>query len=361
MKRGYLALIIVIIVIVAAVSGALYYHMQQSSQSATKPITLTVYAAGSLAVPFTQLQNQFQSAYPNITVQIKFAGSVGLMKEIMANASVDVFASADWSIIPQMYPNYASFDIGFALNQMALVYNNQTLSYLHISQINDTNWYKILAMPNVKFGFSDGNLDPAGYSALMVMALSNIYYHQNVFQNLVENYTNIKLVQKNSSSYVELPTTTQLQFNTSKIMIEPKETDLLPALESNEIQFLWIYKSDAVQKKLPYLQLPDALNMGSTNASIIQNYYSKVSVYVGYNSSSQKLIKCRPIIYGITIPSKAQHLWAAEMFIKYLLESNGQKIMANAGQTPIFPAYANNISNIPAVLKNDVSSTEITP
>jgi molybdate/tungstate transport system substrate-binding protein len=260
-----------------------------------------------------------------------------------------------------MYPKYASFDIGFALNQMALVYNNQTLSYLHISQVNQSNWYKILAMPNVKFGFSDGNLDPAGYSALMVMALSNLYYHQNVFQNLVSNYTNIKIVQKNSTYYVELPTTSQLVFNTSKIMIEPKETDLLPALENNQIQFLWIYKSDAVQKKLPYVQLPDEINMGSTNISVIQNYYSKVSVYIGYNSTSQKLIKCKPIIYGITIPSTAQHVWAAEMFIKYLLESNGQKIMSDAGQTPIYPAYANNISNIPQILRNDVSSTEISP
>jgi molybdate/tungstate transport system substrate-binding protein len=357
MKKTYIALTVILILIVAVISGAVYYEMQKPQQK----VTLTVYAAGSLAVPFTNLQNEFQSAYPNITVEIKFAGSVGLMKEIMANASADVFASADWSIIPQMYPKYASFDIGFALNQMALVYNNQTLSYLHIGQVNQSNCYKILAMPNVKFGFSDGNLDPAGYSALMVMALSNLYYHQNVFQNLVSNYTNIKIVQKNSTYYVELPTTSQLVFNTSKIMIEPKETDLLPALENNQIQFLWIYKSDAVQKKLPYVQLPDEINMGSTNISVIQNYYSKVSVYIGYNSTSQKLIKCKPIIYGITIPSTAQHVWAAEMFIKYLLESNGQKIMSDAGQTPIYPAYANNISNIPQILRNDVSSTEVSP
>jgi molybdate/tungstate transport system substrate-binding protein len=356
MEGKYIAIIVVLVLIIASVGWVIYYQAQNENK-----ITLNVYAAGSLAVPFTELKDQFESLYPNITVQIKFSGSVGLMREIMTNESVDVYASADWTIIPQMYPKYASFDIGFSFNQLALVYNNQTLSYLHISQINDSNWYKILAMPNVKFGFSDGNLDPAGYSALMVMALANIYYQKNVFQNLVENYTNIKLVENNSSYYIELPPTNFLKFNTSKIMIEPKETDLLPALENNQIQFLWIYKSDAVQKKLPYLQLPDELNMGSANPSIINNYYSKIFVYIGYNSTSQKLIECKPIIYGITIPSNALHIWAAEMFIKYLLEVNGQRIMSNAGQTPIYPAYVDNIANVPEVLRGDVSSTGTMP
>ncbi|MEM3219355.1 MAG: tungstate ABC transporter substrate-binding protein WtpA [Thermoplasmata archaeon] len=354
MKKIF-TIILAIIIIIIAISAWIYYNEQNVNT------TLTVYAAGSLAVPFTQLQSELESLYPNITINIKFGGSVGLMREIMNNASVDVFASADWSIIPEMYPNYANFDIGFALNQMALVYNNYTLKYLNVSQINDSNWFKILSMPNVKFGFSDGNVDPAGYSALMVLALSNLYYHENIFQNIVGKYTNIKIVQRNSSYYILLPPTDELSFNTSKIMIEPKETDLLPALESNQIQFLWIYKSDAIQKKLPYLSLPDEINMGSTNISIINNYYNKIYVYVGYNSTSQKLIECRPIIYGITIPTHAKNIWAAEIFIKFLLERNGQEIMDNAGQTPIYPAYANNISNVPSMLREDVTLSGITP
>ncbi|MEM4170464.1 MAG: hypothetical protein QW037_02090, partial [Thermoplasmata archaeon] len=90
------------------------------------------------------------------------------------------------------------------------------------------------------------------------------------------------------------------------------------------------------------------------------NYYNKIYVYVGYNSTSQKLIECRPIIYGITIPTHAKNIWAAEIFIKFLLERNGQEIMNNAGQTPIYPAYANNISNVPSMLREDVTLSGIT-
>ena len=35
--------------------------------------------------------------------------------------------------------------------------------------------------------------------------------------------------------------------------------------------------------------------------------------------------------------------------------------MNNAGQTPIYPAYANNISNVPSMLREDVTLSGITP
>lgn len=353
MRKSIIALIAIIAVVVIIVAAVVTYQYYNPSTKTN----LSVFAAGSLSVPFTQLAQNFEKANPNINVQLKFAGSVSLMREIMTNGSADVYASADWTIIPQMYPNYAKYDIGFASNQMALVYNNQTLNYLHISSVNETNWYQILANPNCKFGFSDGNQDPAGYSALMVMALANIYYGQNVFQKLVQSNSNINLVQNGTQYYIQLPATTALQPNTNKIMIAAKETDLLPYLESNQIQFLWIYRSDAIQKGLPYIQLPDEINMGSGNNTIINNYYNKVHVYTGYGSSSQQLLNCHTIVYGVTIPTSEQHSQAAAQFIKYLLETNGQNIMNNAGQTPIHPAYVDNATNIPQSLSADVTSS----
>lgn len=357
MRKSIMAVISIITVIVVLVTAVFVYQYYNPPPKTN----LSVFAAGSLSVPFTQLAQNFEKANPNIAVQLKFAGSVSLMREIMTNGSADVFASADWTIIPQMYPNYAKYDIGFALNQMALVYNNQTLSYLHVSSVNQSNWYQILANPNVKFGFSDGNQDPAGYSALMVMALANMYYGENVFQNLVANYTNIKLVQNGTQYYVQLPPTTALQVNSNKIIIEPKETDLLPYLQSNEIQFLWIYKSDAIQKGLPYIQLPDELNMGSVNNTIVDNYYHDVHVYTGYGSSSKKLINCNTIVYGVTIPNSAQNSQAAAQFIKYLLETNGQNIMHSAGQTPIYRAYVDNATSVPQTLSGDITSSGSQP
>jgi len=353
MKRVTMAILVIVLVVIVAAIGVYAYQ----SYNAPKKTTLSVYAAGSLEAPFTQLAKSFESAYPNITVQLNFAGSVDLMREIQANGSADVFASADWTIIPQMYPTSASYDIGFATNQIALVYNNQTLSDLGITSINQSNWYQILQNPNVKFGFSDGNQDPSGYDALMVMVLSNMYYGQDIFQSLVGNNSNIQLVQNGTQYYVQLPSTTALQINTNKILMEPNEDDLLPYLESNTVQFIFTYKSAAIQNGLPYVQLPPQINLASTNSTIIANYYDNVSVYLGYGSSSQTLQPCRTIVYGVTIPTTGHNSQAAALFIKYLLETNGQNIMTSNGQAPIYPGYVDNLSNVPSSLLGDVTTT----
>lgn len=362
--------ICVAVIAVASIASVSYMYYTNGGKQ-----TIEIYAAGSLAVPFTKIIANFEKEYPNINVEPKFAGSVSLMRDIQSNSNCDVYASADWSTIPNLYNynnvSYAKFDIGFALNQMALVFSNQTASQLGISSItNQSNWVQLLENPNAKVGFSDGNSDPCGYSALMVMALADQYYNlnesQSLFNNVVEDYSNITLVQNGTQSYVHLPTTAYLNPDSAKIMIAPKETDLLPKLESGAIQFLWIYKSNAIQdipQGLSYITLPDQINMGSLNTSIIDNYYDNVHVYQGYGSSSQKLLDCSTMIYGVTIPTTSTHQKDAALFVKYLLESTGQKIMEEAGQTAIYPGIFDNstLPYIPSTLSNDITASSITP
>ncbi|EMY35166.1 molybdate ABC transporter [Arthrobacter crystallopoietes BAB-32] len=56
---------------------------------------LTVYAAASLAGPFTELARSYEFAVPGTTVRLNFAGSAELATQILAGAPADVFASAD--------------------------------------------------------------------------------------------------------------------------------------------------------------------------------------------------------------------------------------------------------------------------
>lgn len=56
---------------------------------------LTVFAAASLKVPFTQLAGQFEAAHPGTDVVFTFAGSSDLVTQISEGAPADVFASAD--------------------------------------------------------------------------------------------------------------------------------------------------------------------------------------------------------------------------------------------------------------------------
>ena len=62
--------------------------------------TLTVFHAGSLAVPFNQTAIAFQNQYPNVTVQLEAAGSVETVKKISElNRTADVVATSDWEPI----------------------------------------------------------------------------------------------------------------------------------------------------------------------------------------------------------------------------------------------------------------------
>ncbi len=68
-----------------------------AAQGATSaaPRTLTVFAAASLRGTFTEIGEQFEAAYPGVTVTLSFAGSSDLVTQITAGAPADVFASAD--------------------------------------------------------------------------------------------------------------------------------------------------------------------------------------------------------------------------------------------------------------------------
>lgn len=84
---------------------------------------LTVYAAGTLAPPFRQLDKVFEKQHPGVVVQPEFGGSVMLAKRITElHHRADVFASADYHVISDyLFPKsglkgFASWYIGFVGN-----------------------------------------------------------------------------------------------------------------------------------------------------------------------------------------------------------------------------------------------------
>lgn len=67
----------------------------QSARPQADGAELTVFAAASLAAPFTELADDFEAANPGTSVRLNVAGSADLAAQILAGAPADVFASAD--------------------------------------------------------------------------------------------------------------------------------------------------------------------------------------------------------------------------------------------------------------------------
>lgn len=302
----------------------IFMGCRQSATNKTNDIAgdLVIFHAGSLSVPFKIMADSFELLHPNIKIKAESAGSLACIRKITdLNSPCDILASADYSLIDKlMIPNYALWNLHFAGNEMALVFRPESAK---ANEINADNWYEILLLPEIRFGRSDPNSDPCGYRTLLSLKLAEGFYNK--------------------------PGLTGQFIRKDEIYIRPKEVDLLALLESGTIDYIFIYKSVAIQHKLAYLELPDSINLGNPD---LGKLYSDVSVEIAGNKPGETITqKGEPMVYGITIPKTCQNQPAAEEFIRYLL-SDGLKTMKKMGQKQVTPTVTGNPDLFPEGLKS---------
>lgn len=284
---------------------------------------LIIFHAGSLSVPVKQISDSFMAENPGTKILLESAGSVACARKITdLKKDCDIMISSDYKVIDHMLiPDYANWNIKFASNEMALVFTPKSK---YQEQINSQNWYDILLKPEVAYGRSDPNSDPCGYRTVQLTQLAEKYYNET---NLSK-----KLIEKD------------------KNYIRPKEVDLLGLLESNAIDYIFIYKSVALQHQLPYLTLPDSINLKNAE---LTGFYAMASVEItGDKPGELKLQRGEPMVYGITQLKKAPNSKLASKFIAYFLDKEkGMKIMEINGQPSVIPSPTLSFKNIPAELQ----------
>jgi molybdate/tungstate transport system substrate-binding protein len=308
MKRGEKVLLACILIVTIAVSAA---GCTSTSQNQT---TLTVLNAGSLSKPFSDIATAFQKENPNVTVQMQSAGSVDTVKKVsQLNQTADVVATSDWLVINQyLYPNFTSWIGKFASNQMVIMYKNTSKN---ANEINATNWYQILATPGVAVGRSNPDADPNGYRVLMVWQLASTYYNNASLYNALLN-------------------------NAPKQYMTQKESDLTALLQSGQIDYAWTYKSVAKQNNLPYVTLPDQINL--SNKTYESNYASVNATSAGTQVNGSL------IEYGITVPKNSPNPELANKFVAFILGPEGSAIMAKNYQPELKPMQT--VGQVPLVL-----------
>jgi molybdate/tungstate transport system substrate-binding protein len=81
-----------------------------------------VFHAGSLTVPFAEVEKRFEALHPEIDVLREAGGSTKLARMISElGKSADVMASADYKVIDKgLIPEHADWNILFARNQLVL-------------------------------------------------------------------------------------------------------------------------------------------------------------------------------------------------------------------------------------------------
>lgn len=280
---------------------------------------LIIFHAGSLSVPFKQMKEQFETENPGTEILLEAAGSVQCARKITdLKKDCDIMASADYTIIDKMLiPEYTNWSIQFATNEMSIVYHDESK---YADEINAQNWYEILLREDVIFGRSNPNTDPCGYRALLTTQLAEQYYNT--------------------------PGLTVKIKNKDQEYIRPKEVDLIALLESNTIDYIFLYRSVAEQHGLKYVLLPDSVNLKNPD---LNNHYKQVSIDItGKKPGSSITQHGQAMVYGITMLTDAPNKALSKKFLKFVLaENGGQKIMEQNGQ--------------PAIIKIDEKYTEHIP
>ena len=291
---------------------------------------LAVFHAGSLAVPFKQISAEFRKRHPKVKIQLEAAGSRTCARKISElKRRCDVMASADYTVIDQLLvPRFAEWNIKFAANEMTIVYHNGSR---RADEITAANWQDILLDKRVAFGRSDPNADPCGYRAVLTMKLTQLHAGR--------------------------PGLADALLTKDARYIRPKETDLLALLESNTIDYIFLYRSVAQQHGLKFLTLPDAVNLKSAD---LCNVYAKATVDISGKTPGSVITKRgAPMVYGITIPKSSENPAVAEAFVAFILEKkHGRQIMEALGQPSVIPSTSSTYARIPEGLKRFARAVE---
>ncbi len=293
------------------------------NQSPVNDEKLIIFHAGSLSIPVKDVIEAFKKTHPKAEILTESAGSVDCARKITdLHKPCDVMLSADYKVIDKfLIPQFADWNIKFASNEMVLVYSDKSK---FDNEITDKNWPEILLKPNVFYGRSEPNSDPCGYRTTFTVKLAEKYFGK---PGLAE-----KILEKDQR------------------FIRPKEVDLIALLQTNAIDYVFIYRSVAVQHQLPFLTLPDSINLGNPALAL---WYNSVSTNINGNKPGETSKQTgEAMVYGLTIPKNSPNPELALEFVEFLLSAeNGMKIMAKNGQPTVIPAFTDTYSKLPETLK----------
>jgi len=307
---------------IAALVSVVSFLPGSGPAQAAEPTTLTIFAAGTLAVPFRQVDALFEKKYPNVKVEPQFGGSVKMAKQITElHKDADLLAVADYSVIPKYMfaqPAHADWYVGFARNAITFVYTDKSKG---AKDVNGKDWYKVLAQKGVEIGRSNPDTDPSGYQTVQMLNLANKYYNDPKIEQSV-------------------------LANAPLSNMRDTETSLISALQLGQLDYLAIYRSDALQHHLKFIDMPNKIDLSDPAESA---YYAQ-----GVAHTKNGDLKGKPIVYAITMVKGSKNADIAEKYVEFLLGPEGQAVMKKNGFGQFKPAYAVNSKAMPAGLQKMV-------
>jgi len=269
--------------------------------------TLSVFNAAALGPPLRDALVAFGGTPARTTFAQENAPSLEVVRKMTELGQVpDLLAVADQALLRQyVVPAHAAWFVRFGTNAIVLAYGPRAR---HADEISTANWWQVLQRPGVQVGRSDLRVDPSGYRADMVMQLAETFHGVPGL-------------------------TARLRATIPERNIRRAEADLSAHLASGELDYGWTYENLAVAHGLRYVKLPPEIDL---SAPAFATRYAAATVAIPQTGGAPPLVLTgAPIIFALTIPTRAANPQLALRFVQYLLSPDGRAALRRSGFSPL--------------------------
>ena len=269
--------------------------------------------ADSLIVSMGHVADRYAYDNPGVHVTTESHGSIQVIRQVTdLHRRFDVVVTADASLIPSMMEHakdpasglpYADWYVDFATTRMVLAWSPKGRL---AGRISSANWWRLLAERSVRVGIADPRFDAAGYRALMVLQLAEWLYDD---PTLVEDLTlgqfdpTITTQRVGDGEVITVPALLDTT-GRARIVMRGAAIELLPLLESGDIDCAFEYENVARQQGVPFIELPPQVDLGSSR---YESLYRRVTVKIDLRrfASVNPVFTGGEITYAVTIPTNA--------------------------------------------------------
>src|SRR5580658_6452664 len=224
-----------------------------TSTSASASSSSTPTASGSVSIAYA---SSLQYLNANVTDPAfktaegySFTGRAGASGDLETDIasgeiSPNVFESVGGDNITPLEPKYTSWYIPYAGTSMVVAYNPKSKYASQFKAFADgskplSGLFTLLETPGLKLGRTDPNIDPQGRDFIYMLELAQSYYH--LPSNTVSKILGTSDFGSASSSQIYA------------------EDSLDATLQSGQLDAASAFITQAVELKLPYIKLPDAI------------------------------------------------------------------------------------------------------
>ncbi|WP_249277461.1 MULTISPECIES: extracellular solute-binding protein [unclassified Pandoraea] len=267
--------------------------------------TFRVAYAGSMGVVMDKALGPAFAQREHVTYQGQGEGAYGLARLLASGRSTaDVFVSItpgpmailkDAGLIDEAVP--------VASTRMVIAYNPKgrfgDALRLAGSDAAHPAWWKVLQTPGLRFGRTDPATDPQGQNIVFTLMLAQKYYDQpGLAQSVLGDIRNPQQV-----------------FG---------EGGLLTRLEAGQVDAASGYESATRSAKLPYIALPDEINL--SNPAFAKAWYDTVDFSLPGADGKTKTVRPQPLVFYAAKLKNSPHPEAAERFIAFMTSTQGQQL-----------------------------------